>query len=318
MAEIALRSYLEEIDRLIDGNQVDEAVAHAKHIITIYPMCLEAYRLLAKALLEKNRHIDAADVFQRVLSSVPDDFVSHVGMAIVREDEGNLDAAIWHMERAFEAQPANTPIQDELKRLYARRDGMEPPKIRLTRAALARLYERGDHYPQAIAELQTALADEPERLDLKVLMAQTLWRARKRAEAAETSAKLLEVLPFCREANRILATIWQETGRSAESHLYRKKLEALDPYEAHADPAENGHGALNTPADAVRIPRLDYIAPTDLESNRPDWMQALGLQFEQPAQTTEAQPAATDVPDWLAGFDTAAPTETTAQGRPSG
>ena len=318
MAEIALRSYLEEIDRLIDGNQVDEAVAHAKHIITIYPMCLEAYRLLAKALLEKNRHIDAADVFQRVLSSVPDDFVSHVGMAIVREDEGNLDAAIWHMERAFEAQPANTPIQDELKRLYARRDGMEPPKIRLTRAALARLYEKGDHYPQAIAELQTALADEPERLDLKVLMAQTLWRARKRAEAAETSAKLLEVLPFCREANRILATIWQESGRSAESHLYRKKLEALDPYEAHADPAENGHGALNTPADAVRIPRLDYIASTDLESNRPDWMQALGLQFEQPAQTTEAQPAATDVPDWLTGFDTAAPAETTAQGKPSG
>jgi tetratricopeptide (TPR) repeat protein len=321
MAEIALRSYLEEIDRLIDGNQVDEAIAHAKHIITIYPMCLEAYRLLAKALLEKNRHIDAADVFQRVLSSVPDDFVSHVGMAIVREDEGSFDAAIWHMERAFEAQPANTPIQDELKRLYARRDGMEPPKIRLTRAALARLYERGDHYPQAIAELQTALAEEPERFDLKVLMAQTLWRARKRAEAAETSAKLLEALPFCREANRILATIWQETGRKAESHLYRKKLEALDPYEAYADPAENGHGALNTPADAVRIPRLDYIAPTDLESSRPDWMQALGLQFEQPAQaaqTAEAQPAATDVPDWLAGFDNAAPAETTSQGKPSG
>ncbi|MBI3242138.1 MAG: tetratricopeptide repeat protein [Chloroflexi bacterium] len=319
MAEISLRTYLEEVDRLIDGNQVDEAIAHARHILTIYPKHLDAYRLLAKALLEKNRHLDAADVFQRVLSSVPDDFVSHVGMAIVREDEGNLDAALWHMERAFEAQPANMPIQDELKRLYARRDGLEPPKIRLTRAALARLYEKGDHYPQAIAELQIALADEPERLDLKVLLAQTLWRARMRAEAAETCAKLLAVLPFCREANRILANIWHETGRNAEAQVYRKKLEALDPYEAYANPAENGHGAMNTPAEVVRIPRLDYIAPTDMDASRPDWMQALGLQFDQPAQPAEPQAAATDVPDWLAGFDTPAPpAETTVQAKHSG
>ncbi|MEK7312777.1 MAG: tetratricopeptide repeat protein, partial [Chloroflexota bacterium] len=85
MADIALRVYLEEIDGMIDGNRVDEAIAHLKHILGIYPKNLEAYRLLAKALLEKNRHLDAADVFQRVLSSVPDDFISHIGMAVVRE-----------------------------------------------------------------------------------------------------------------------------------------------------------------------------------------------------------------------------------------
>src|SRR5258707_11162447 len=107
MADIALRSYLEEIDGLIDGNRVEEAIAHLKHILGIYPKDLDAYRLLAKALLEKNRHLDAADVFQRVLSSVPEDFIAHIGMAVVREDEGNLDAAIWHMERAYEVQPSS-------------------------------------------------------------------------------------------------------------------------------------------------------------------------------------------------------------------
>ena len=75
MADIALRSYLEEIDRMVDSNQVDEAIAHAKYILGIYPKNLEAYKVLAKCLLEKNRHIDAADIFQRVLSAVPDDFV---------------------------------------------------------------------------------------------------------------------------------------------------------------------------------------------------------------------------------------------------
>ncbi len=295
MADITLRNYLDEIDRMIDGSQVDEAVAHARYILSIFPKHLESYRLLAKALLEKNRHMDAADVFQRVLSSVPDDFVSHVGMAIVREDESNLDAAIWHMERAYEAQPSNGPVQEELRRLYGRRDGMEPPRVRLTRGALARLYEKGDLYPQAIAELRSALVEEPDRLDLKVVMAQALWHAKQMAEAAEVSSKLLDVLPYCREANRILADVWAESGRAAEAQSYRKRLESLDPYEAFADPAQNGTGAANTPADSVRIPHLDYIAPSAAETTRPDWMQSLGVQFEQPHSAALPNDAA----DWL-------------------
>ena len=109
---------------------------------------------MGKAYLEGQRYGDAADILQRVLSAVPDDFISHIGMSIIREDEGNLDAALWHMERAFEVQPSNQAIQNELRRLYGRRDGMEPPKIRLTRGALARMYAQGDLYEQSIAELR--------------------------------------------------------------------------------------------------------------------------------------------------------------------
>ncbi len=297
MADISLRTYLEEIDGMIDGNRVEEAVAHLKHILGIYPKNLDAYRLLAKALLEKNRHLDAADVFQRVLSSVPDDFISHIGMAVVREDEGNLDAAIWHMERAYEVQPNNGPIQEELRRLYGKRDGVEPPRVRLTRGALARMYERGDLYPQAIAELRAALADDPERLDLKVLLASALWRSKQRVEAAETSAKILEVLPYCKEANRILAHVWEESGRKKESQGYRRRLEALDPYEAYADPAHNGNGALNVPPENVRLPRFESATAEQpaAEAARPDWMEALGIQYDQaPADETAAT-----APDWL-------------------
>lgn len=304
MVEIALRAYLREIDAMTDGSRVDEAIAHLRHILTIYPKNLEAYRLLGKALLEKDRHLDAADIFQRVLSSVPDDFVSHVGMAIVREDEENIEAAIWHMERAYEAQPSNAAIQDELKRLYARRDGLEPPRLRLTRAALARLYEKGDLYPQAIAELRAALAEEPERIDLRVLMAQALWRARRRPEAAETSAKILEALPYCREANRIMADIWTESQRKAEAQIFRKRLESLDPYEAFANPSDNGSGAANVPENNVRIPRLEYTGQHELTATgpRPQWMESLGLEFEQP----QSSAAASDVPDWLNAIETPA------------
>ena len=61
--------------------------------------------------------------------SAPDDFVSHVGLSIIADDQNKLDDAIWHMERAFEVQPSNAAIQGELQRLFGRRDGVQPPKI---------------------------------------------------------------------------------------------------------------------------------------------------------------------------------------------
>ena len=125
MSTTTLRAYIREIDSLIEQEQLDEAIAHSRYILQTFPKYVECYRLLGKAYLEAKRFGDAADIFQRVLSAVPDDFVSHIGMSIVREDEGNLDSAIWHMERAFETNPANPAIQQELKRLIGRRDGFD-------------------------------------------------------------------------------------------------------------------------------------------------------------------------------------------------
>src|SRR3972149_2516301 len=159
MAETSLRAYIKEIDDLVENEQLDEAIAHARHILQTYPRHLDTYRLLGKAYLEAKRFGDSADIMQRVLSAVPDDFVAHVGMSIVREDEGNLEAAIWHMERAFETNPSNAAVQGELRRLIGRRDGLEPHKVRLTRGALARMYAHGELYPQATAELRAALTE---------------------------------------------------------------------------------------------------------------------------------------------------------------
>ena len=133
MGNISLRVYFQKIEGLIDASKNDEAIAHCEHILLTYPKNLETYRLLAKAYLETKRYSDALDILQRILSVVPDDFIAHVGMSIIREDERNLDAAVWHMERAFDVQPSNIAVQDELKRLSGLRDGTEPAKIRLTR-----------------------------------------------------------------------------------------------------------------------------------------------------------------------------------------
>ncbi len=110
MAKIALRAYNQEIESLIEARQIDEAIAHCRHILKSFPKHIQTYRLLGKAFLESQRYADAGDILGRVLASIPDDFIAHLGMSVIREDEGNLTEAIYHMERAFEVQPVNKAI----------------------------------------------------------------------------------------------------------------------------------------------------------------------------------------------------------------
>lgn len=290
MAIIPLRQYNREIDGLIDTAQLDEAVAHCRHILETFPKHLATYRLLGKAYLEQQRYGDAADIFQRVLSSIPDDHVANIGLSIIREDEGNLDAAIWYMERSLESQPSNTAIKDELRRLYGRRDGIEPPKVRLTRGALARMYARGGLFDQAIGELRAALADDPQRPDLLVLLAQMYFNLGQQVEAVDTCGNLIKKLPYCLVANRILSTILPQTGRAEDTKTYHHRVIAMDPYFATA--AANTLTADAVPEAAITIERLTYRPDQGLGGPaQPAWAASLGIAFE---ETPGDQ-----LPEWL-------------------
>ena len=293
MARINLRDYLREIDDLIDAGRTDEAIAHSRYILELYPKHVETYRLLGKAYLEIKRYSDAADVLQRVLSSIPDDFISHLGMSIIREDENNFEAAIWHMERAFEMQPSNAAIQEELRRLYGRRDGLEPTKIHLTRGALARMYAKGDLYEQAIAEINATLAQEPQRTDLKVLLAKMYAEIGQSVESIKICSNILQSFPNCKEAIILLAEILPNTERAEEAANYHRRLQALDPYAAHISPS------LPTPEqvpdNVITIERLEWTpGDTDEEKDiRPDWAASLGVEIETASEDEE------DLQNWL-------------------
>jgi len=289
MASISLRSYNREIEGMIDHGQIDEAIAHCMHILQFVPKHIGTYRLLGKAFLECKRYSEAADIFQRVLSSVPDDFVANIGMSIIREDEKSLDAAIWHMERAFEAQPSNAAIQEELRRLYGRRDGLEPPKVRLTRGALSRMYFKGNLLNQAIGELRAALSDDPQRTDLQVLLAQAYYANGQQTEAADTCNTIIKKLPYCLEANRILAAILPDTDQALNAKEYQQRLISLDPYYGSTSPKASSSDQV--PEKAVVVERLDYMpnAP-GAATDQPAWASNLGVTLE---------PEQESLPEWL-------------------
>jgi tetratricopeptide (TPR) repeat protein len=277
MTKVSLRVYNREIESMIEGGQLDEAVAHCQDILKTFPMHVDTYRLLGKSFLEARRYTDAADIFQRALMAVPDDFVSHVGMSIIRDDEGKLDDAIWHMQRAFEVQPSNTAIQGELRRLYGRRDGVEPPKIRLTRDALANMYSQGELFNQAIAEIRAVLADDANRPDLQVMLARAYYHAGQKVEAAEMSANLLKKYMYCVDALRILVDVLPDAARAENTQIYRQRLHMLDPYTSFVTGSVFATDQVGD--GAVSLERLDYrvgVAPT---SSQPNWASSLGIKL---------------------------------------
>ncbi len=305
MAKVSLRIYNREIESLVDRGQLEEAIAHCRHILNAFPKELETYRLLGKAYLEARRYEEATDIFERLLMAVPDDFVAHVGMSIIHDEQKDMDAAIWHMERAFEVQPSNAAIQAELQRLFGRRDGIEPPKIRLTRGALAHMYVQGELYPQAVSEIKAVLEEDRERQDMQVLLARAYFHAGQKGEAAEICSQLLRRYPYCFDANRVLVELLPETERGESTQVYRNRVNELDPYAAFA--TGSVFHTEEVPDAAVSLERLDWNGqPVDLG---PGWRDSLSI------GSGEKASAGDEEPDWLktdlsaGAFDASMPTE---------
>lgn len=292
MAKVSLRTYSQEIETMIETGQLDEAIAHCRHILNTYPKSLEIYRLLGKAFLEAKRFDEAINVFQRVVMAVPGDFVSHVGMSIINDEQNRLDDAIWHMERAFESQPSNAAIQSELQRLYGRRDGVEPPKIRLTRGALAYMYVQGELYPQAISEILSVLEEDPDRQNMQVLLARAYFHSGQKSEAAEICSRLLSQYPYNLDANRILVELLPESERAEDKYVYRHRINELDPYAAFA--TGSVFRTSEVPDGAVSLERLDWDGrQEELDSD-------LGTSYKINLEPDEiGVPNAVEQPDWL-------------------
>lgn len=255
MASIALRVYNTEIDSLITTGRAGEAIQHCRYILKTFPKNISTYRLLGQAYLENQNYSEAADTFLRLLSSLPSDYIAHAGLSAIREYEGNIERAIWHLERAYELHPASLALHAELRRLYQRRDGVEPPRIHLTRIAQARMYLRGDLFPQAIAELRAALAEDPERIDVSVLLSRALAQSGNPEEAAQISQVILQKLPFCLEPTRLLVEHFVARGEQEKANFYRQRLQALDPYAGLVTP--QFPKPEQVPDQAVSLERLN-------------------------------------------------------------
>ncbi|MCQ3932938.1 MAG: hypothetical protein DPW16_21010 [Chloroflexi bacterium] len=304
MSTTTLRAYLDELDLLLQREALEEVIGHCRHILQHYPKNVETYRLLGKALLEKARHEEAAQVFPRLLSADPNDFVAHVGMSSIYENQQQLNQAVWHMERANEQMPNNNVILNELKRLYKRRDEASPRKIQLTRAALAQQYLNSGMHEQAITELRRSLVEQPNRLDLRVRLATALWDAGHLLEAGELALEVLRVLPDCLPLNLLMAKLWIETRRPDDAKPFLEKVEALAPYES-LRLIYSSENQATLPEGAFVLSRLKWTADaaTSVAGPAPDWISQITDVFNTPESIaptrSPGRSTAQEMPDWM-------------------
>jgi tetratricopeptide (TPR) repeat protein len=200
-------------------------------------------------------------------------------MSIVREVEKNLDGAIWHMQLAFDCQPSNIAIQEELKRLFDLRDGKHPDKIRLTRGALVRMYARGELFQQAIEEIKSALSEEPKRIDLQVFLAKMFFLSGETDEALGLCERLIVDLPYCYEINQILVSILKANGNSQKADQFANRLIELNPYQAYVNDIYSSVDQV--PDEKVVIDKLENIPAASLET---EWFSSIKEDWQQPIE----------------------------------
>jgi len=296
MNQISLADYRQQIEDAIQEGRYEEAVAHGKHILEEYPKCVSAYWLLGKVMLEAGHGDHAADMFQRVLSADPEHMLAWVGMSEISRQRDKLEDAVWYLQRAFELATDNEMVAQELRHLYGELQGSEPERLQLTEGALAKLYLRGDLLTRAITEFRKLVKDYPERPDLKVALAEALWRSGQRLQASETCQEILEDQPYNIKANLILGEIWSSSGRVTEATPYLECAEALDPENEMAHKLFGSSSPL--PHKDVQITPLAYEA--GVAEERLDWLVA--VEEAPPAKAEEAMAAEIEIPAWLQEF----------------
>ncbi len=307
MAEITLRQYLKTVEQHVQGGRYEEAIAHTRHILEHFPRLAAAYRLLGLALVGLSRWDEAGEVFRRLLSATPDDFVAHQQLSQIYEKLKQPQESLWHLERALDLQPNDTQSVARLRELYSKERGAPLDRVPMTTAALAGQYINNGLTEQAVEVLQQAVGRMPERIDLKLMLARAQWQCGQHIEAGETAVEVLQTMPYTLAANRIMTELWLEVQRPADAQRFLSRVEEVDPYLA----LRLATGAAPT-AETLQLPELDYQQQLrrTLTQQSPAWLDNLTQQEDQPLDLS-----AELGDDWMNEIDSTAATAPTSATR---
>lgn len=306
MAEINLRDYLRQIDTFVRRGNMDEAIAHARHVLAKYPKNGAAYRNLARALMGQSQWSDALEVLQRLSAAHIDDPWVQVHLGLVYRKLEDRDKALYHYERAFDLAPNDPTIIKNLRELYQERFNQPLERIHLTAGAAAGQFIQNELYDQAVNTIQQTLEQTPNRPDLKLMMAQALWQSGRFVDAAEQAFDVLRQLPYCVTANSMLAELWLQEKRPTDAQRFLSRVEDVEPYLA-VEIATNDRA--RDELFAMEVLNYEQYAQQTLAEQRPEWLETLeevpddGIELDADEAESEAVAADDEAMGWLADLE---------------
>ena len=279
IVQTRLTEYEAQAWEALRARALGRALAIASHILEHHPRALGAH-LLAGEALRSSGHVDIArDFLLRALSADPEALPAYAGLSRLAAAERDMEEANWYAERAFELTPWNPRGREWLRRMHARRDGIEYRRIYLTRAALTRLWVASGSLWRARLELESLLRHLPQRLDLQVTLIEVLWRLEEHASMAIRCERVLEVLPHCWKANLLLGLHRQQEGHRREATRCLVQAQDVDPDGTRASQLLAPEGP--PPWQPASVPPWDG-------ANLPVWAEAVAqLQERTPPLSSE-------------------------------
>ncbi len=307
MARVTLSKSLEEIRRCIEERRYEDGAAIARVLLGEHPDCVQARRILAEALWENGLADEAQAAFEAVLEFDPEDYVSYAGLGLIAEHRGSPDQAVVHLRRAAELAPNSEEVRDELIRLYQRAGQADSAKLKISRAALARIYARSELPSRALPEFQAVLHDEPDRIDVRLGLAEALWREGHAPEAKAEAETVHQYLPKCVKANLILAAALAAEGLAAHAQPFLDQASAVDPLGEYAQRLFGADSPLPMADPAIEMPA--YLlgakgpdAPAEeLDLELPEWLLETEAESESPEPAEADSETPTEEPAGEAG-----------------
>jgi tetratricopeptide (TPR) repeat protein len=225
---IAISDALQQAQQAVEGGDYRSAVQTCNQLVNQYPDYAAAYRVLGEAYLEQGQTADAEQAFAQALLRDPRQPWAYHGLGLIAEGQEVLENALAFCQVAWELAPNQSRLRDPVIRIATRRFGADG-HAQLTSAALAQIYASTSRLQRAASEYRSALADLPDRVDLKLGLAETLWQLNRNEEAAEISRQVLEENPAAIQALVVLADIEGRAGNDAEATDLRERIRAIDP-----------------------------------------------------------------------------------------
>jgi tetratricopeptide (TPR) repeat protein len=267
---LSISDALQQAHAAIDGGDYAGAADTCNRLVSQFPGYAAAYRLLGEAYREQGHAADAQSAYVASVTRNQRHPDGWYGLGLLAEEQGSVEAALAFCQVSWELAPQQSHLRDPLTRIAMRRYAADGD-LQLSRAALAQLYANASRLRRAADEFQAALVELPDRVDLQLGLAETLWRLDEQAPARRIAQDVLETYPESAQALMILADIEHRAANDSQADDLLRRLRAVDPDGAvvaeavAANPHADG-AWLALSADAE--PLLQEDAPV-LRAERP-------------------------------------------------
>lgn len=234
MNKVPLRQLNEQLQKLLEEDQDYEAgFALGRHILRYWPHCLQTYVHMGLAALTVGLYADATDILQRALSVDP--------------EAGVLWAAYRQAAAAMGLDEAVAVAQAYEQDLLLPAKGIDRGMIGEAQAAI----EQG-HWPQALRAYQRLHNSQPQRMDIALGHAFSLFQLERYEACVAVCQRILEELPNSLKAHWLMVRCaYASTIGHIDAYAHLKRIDTIDP---DYDYARRWFPDLEPPSDPALCP----------------------------------------------------------------